>query len=276
MSPSHGRRVPERLLSRPGLDGHDDRERPEPALRPPPQPLRIVAIAGPNDDNLFAGRRRRGQRRRHQRHAAALRAQPAAEAGDSAASACSRQRDVASDVRQHQACCAPRRRWPKARRRRTPPSRAPARAGPARSWKTSRRARCRQTASSWRSCSVDGPLQPARLARGLEQLQQAPDQVGVVLGEAVDGRLAAAIAAPQHPPVAHPTARAGGTRAACRAAARWRAPGCSPASGCSSASPPSSTRAARAAAAIISPFQAVSTLSSRSGRGRLVARLEQR
>ena len=49
------------------------------------------------------------------------------------------------------------------------------------------------------------------------------------------------------------------TRAARRAASRY---------GCASLPPPTSARAARAKAAIIRPFHAVSTLSSRCGRGR--------
>ncbi len=60
-------------------------------------------------------------------------------------------------------------------------------------------------------------------------------------------------------------------KVAARSALRTcRAAGASPTITCSSTAPPPSTRAARANAAIIRPFQAVRTLSSSCGRGRVL------
>ena len=110
------------------------------------------------------------------------------------------------------------------------------------------------------------PAQPRRIAVGLEELQQAPRQAGVVLREGVDAGGAGGVAAPE------PAGRLVPQRVArtSRSAAR-RPGGAAPVGGLALdralRARPGPGRA-RAHAAIISPFQAVSTLSSRSGRGR--------
>ena len=63
---------------------------------------------------------------------------------------------------------------------------------------------------------LDRPVEPRRVARSLEQLQQPPDEVRVVLRVAVDGDGAVAGASPQNPPIRVPQPLAGERRRAGR------------------------------------------------------------
>ncbi len=164
-------------------------------------------------------------------------------------------------MRQHQQVHAPTPSSPSARRRRSPPSSAPA------------RSRSRPVVLNQPPSVVvpeqlvlpvlqrDRPLEPHRIGVGLEQLEQPEDQIRVVLGVAVDLRVrrrdSAAAACPI--PAFHIRSRMNGAarRAASRYGVRDRVV---------------ATAGARAPCArrraIIRPFHAVSTLSSRCGRGR--------
>ena len=83
--------------------------------------------------------------------------------------------------------------------------------------------------SSSRRCSVERPLEPRRIAGGLEQLQQPAGQVGVVLGVAGDGGVLPAVAAQQRLGRRRPTAatlRKPAARPASAIATWTRRPGC--------------------------------------------------
>ena len=112
------------------------------------------------------------------------------------------------------------------------------------------------------------PVEPCRIAIGLKQLEQAEDQKRVVLGVRLDRGIALAIPAQQHTALRRSTSCLARTAPPAGPTRDGAGPDPLPSPG-RERPPPASTRAARANAAIIKPFQPVSTLSSRCGRGRV-------
>ena len=165
-------------------DRHHHRERQESRCATACRSARAAPRScGDDDRDLGRGQQRCRQRRQHEWHDARLRPQAAAP-GPQHRFGPHQIRPLAGQLRQRQQV----HRRHRGRRRLgavvlLPGAAAPT--GPRRSSRTSRRRRASRTG---RRASVQRPrpLQPGRLAVGLEQLEQSPDEVRVVLGEAVD------------------------------------------------------------------------------------------
>ena len=255
--PSAGSRCTDRAERRPPPAGSGARRRARATVR-------RLAVGITHHHDLGARRVPQHEVRHHQRHDA----HGPADLRTVALERPLRALDEASHPHQMAECqqvAAPSPMPPPARRRRSPLSAAAAptascagRAEPAAV------ARRRRTASVCAAVSSSAQSSHAT-AGGLEELDEPPREVRVVLAEPVDRRLAVAVPAQQPPFAGLPQVLAESSRRRARPPAASRAR-----RGLST-----STRAARANAAIIRPFHAVRTLSSRCGRGRVGARVEQ-